>query len=90
MSSNLYKNEFRSYPRWVKEFSKIRKKINFQDLIAIMYEKGKFAKIKKSSIGNISIEAANICNILQGAPDSNALIVVKLKWDLKYRGYVYF
>ena len=44
-----------------------------------MYEKGKFAKIKKSSIGNISIEAANICNILPGAADSNALIVVKLK-----------
>ena len=49
----------------------------------------RFAKIK-GSIYNIPIETANICNILQRPADSNGLIVVKLKWDLKYRGCVYF
>ena len=54
-----------------------------------MHGKGEFAKIK-CSICNIPIEIANICNILPRPSDSNGLIVVKLKRDLKYRGYVYF
>ena len=54
-----------------------------------MHEKEELAKIK-GSICNISIETANICNILPRTTDSNGLIVVKLKRDLKYRGYVYF
>ena len=46
--------------------------------IAIMYGKGEFAKIN-GRICNISIEAANICNILSRPSDSKAWIVVKLK-----------
>ena len=46
-----------------------------------MHGKGEFAKLK-GSICNIFTEAANI--------DSDGLIAVKLKRDLKYRGYVYF
>ena len=33
---------------------------------------------------------ANICNILPRPAVSNRLIVVKLKWDLKYRNHAYF
>ena len=54
-----------------------------------MHGKGEFAKIK-CSICNIPIETANICNILPRPSYSNGLIVVTLKRDLKYRGYVYF
>ena len=57
--------------------------------IAIMHGKWEFAK-SKGSICNIPIETANVCNILPSHADSNELIVVKLKRDLKYRGYVYF
>ena len=32
-------------------------------------------------------EASNLCNILTRSAASNGLIVVKLKRDLKYRGY---
>ena len=53
--------------------------------------KGKdlFCKIKEH-IWNISIEAANICNILQRPAISNGLILVKLKRDLKFIDHVYF
>ena len=44
----------------------------------------------KGSICNIPIEPANICNILPMPAFSNGVIVLKLKWDLKYRGHVYF
>ena len=54
-----------------------------------MHGKGEFAKTK-SSICNISIEAANIYNILPRPADSNSLTVVKVKRYLKYRRYVYF
>ena len=57
--------------------------------VAIMHGKEEFAKIK-GSICNIPFEAANICNSLPRPADSNGLIVVKLKQDLKYRGYIYF
>ena len=36
------------------------------------------------------IVATNICNILSRPAASNKLITVKLKQDLKYKGYVYF
>ena len=52
-------------------------------------EKGEFAKVK-GNICNMPIEAANICNILPRPADSNRLIVVKFKRDLKYIGYVHF
>ena len=39
---------------------------------------------------NVPVNAANICNILPWPAVSNGLIVVKLKCDLKFRGYVYF
>ena len=58
-------------------------RIIFQKL-AIMHGKGEFAKIK-GSICNILIETANIFNNLPIPADSNGLIVVKLKRDLKYR-----
>ena len=54
-----------------------------------MHGKGEFTKIK-GSIRNIPNEAAIICNILPRPADLNELIVVKLKRDLKLRGYVYF
>ena len=54
-----------------------------------MHGKGEFAKIK-GSICNIPFETSNMCNILPRPADSNGLIVVKLKRDLKYKGYVYF
>ena len=57
--------------------------------IAITHGKGEFSKIK-GSICNIPIEVENVCNILPRTSVSNGLIVVKLKWDLKYRGHVYF
>ena len=49
-----------------------------------MHGKVEFAKIK-DSICNIPIEAANICNILPRSADSNGLIVVKSKRNLKYK-----
>ena len=76
--------------KYLKKLEKdlISKRIIFKK-IAIMHGKGEFAKIK-GSICNIPIETANICNILPRPADSNGLIVVKLKQDLKYRVHVYF
>ena len=76
--------------KYLKKLEKdlISKRIIFKK-IAIMHGKGEFAKIK-GSICNIPIETANICNILPRPADSNGLIVVKLKRNLKYNGYVYF
>ena len=54
-----------------------------------MHGKGEFAKINRS-VCNIPIEVPNICNIFPRTKDSSGLIVVKLRRDLKYRGYVYF
>ena len=53
-----------------------------------MHEKRKSTRLK-GSICNILIEAANICNIFPVLTDSNKFVVVKLKRDLKYRGYIY-
>ena len=53
-----------------------------------MHEKRKSTRLK-GSICNILIEAANICNIFPVLTDSNKFVVVRLKRDLKYRGYVY-
>ena len=50
-----------------------------------MHGQGKFSKIK-GSICNIHTEPTNICNILPRLAIFNALIVVKLTQDLKYRG----
>ena len=54
-----------------------------------MHGKFEFSKIK-GSICNVLIETANVCNILSRPAVSNGLILVKLKSDLKYRGYAYF
>ena len=54
-----------------------------------MHGKVEFSKIK-GSIFNVLIETANVCNILSRPAVSNGLILVKLKSNLKYRGYVYF
>ena len=53
-----------------------------------MHGKGEY--VKKGSISNIRIETAKICNTLTRPVDSSGLIVVKLKRDVKYKGYVYF
>ena len=49
-----------------------------------MHGRGEFAKIK-GSICNIPIKTANMCNILLRPEDSNVMILLKLKRDLKYR-----
>ena len=49
-----------------------------------MHGRGEFAKIK-GSICNIPIKTANMCNILLRPADSNVMILLKLKRDLKYR-----
>ena len=51
-----------------------------------MHGKGEFAKIK-GSFCNIPIE--DICSILLRPADWSGLIVVKVKRDFKYRGYVF-
>ena len=51
--------------------------------------KHQFSKIK-GSMCHVPVEAANICNILSRLAVFNGLTVVKLRWDLKYRGLVYF
>ena len=54
-----------------------------------MHGKVEFSKIK-GSICNIPAEAKNISDILPRPAVSNGLIVVLLKWNLKYRGHVCF
>ena len=77
----------------LKDLKKLEKILIFKIIIfkkvAIMHGKGEFTKIK-GSICNVPTETSNICNILPRPADSNGLIVVKSKRDLKYRGYVYF
>ena len=78
-----------SIPDELKDFKKlekilISKRIIFKK-IATMNRKEEFAKIK-GIICNIPIETANTCNILPRPADSNGLIVVKLKQDLKVQG----
>ena len=55
--------------------------------IAIMHGKKEFAKIKRT-ICNVPIETANIYNVLPRPADSNGLILIKLKQNLKYRFYI--
>ena len=80
-------------PDKLKDLKKIEKVLVSNGIIlkkiAIMQGKGEFAEIK-GIICNVLIETANICNILPRPANSNGLIVVKLKRDLKYRDYVYF
>ena len=64
------------------------KRITFKKT-ALLHGKREFAKIK-GTICSISIETANVFNILPKPADSNGLIVVKLQRDLKYKGYIYF
>ena len=54
-----------------------------------MQWKNEFSKVK-GSICNIPLETANICNFLPRLAISNGLVVVRLKRDLTYSGYVYF
>ena len=61
----------------------ISQKILFKK-IAIMCGKGKISKIK-TTIYNIPIKIANICNILPRTAVFIGLAVVKLNQDLKYR-----
>ena len=80
-------------PDEIKDFKQLEKKFTSKRIIfkrnTVMHGKQEFAE-SKGSICNIPIETANIFNILPRPTDSNELIVVKLKRDLNYRGYVYF
>ena len=49
-----------------------------------MHAKGEFPKLK-GSICKIPIETANICNISPRPAVCNRSIIVKLKWDHKYK-----
>ena len=51
--------------------------------------KGRFPKLK-GSICNITIDLADITNVLPHGADSNSLAVVKLKRKLNYQGNVSF
>ena len=72
----------------VLEKTLLSKRILFKKLV-IMHGKGEFSKIK-GTICNALFESADICNVLRRPANSKGLIAVKIKWDLKYRGYVYF
>ena len=86
MSSDSIPDEIKDLNKFKKIL--ISKRIAFKK-IAIMHRNEEFAKLK-GSICNISIETASICNILPRPTDLKGLIVVKLKRDLQYTGYVYF
>ena len=77
-------------PDELKKFKKLKRllisKRNLFKKIAITHGKGEFCKTK-GSIYKVPMEASNLCNILTRSAASNGLIVVKLKRDLKYRGY---
>ena len=51
--------------------------------------KGRFPKLKGST-SNIPIDLADFTNVLPHGPDSNSLVVVKLKRKINYQGHVYF
>ena len=93
MLSSFNKTSLDPIPDELKDLKKLEKTLISRGIIfkkiAIMHGIGEFAK-SKGSICNIPIKTANICNILPSHADSNELIVVKVKRDLKYRGYVYF
>ena len=55
-----------------------------------MHEKEQFSEIKGTTICDVPIVSAEVCNLLLRPVDSNRLIMVKLKQDFSYRGYVYF
>ena len=51
--------------------------------VAIMHGKGEFAKVK-GNICNIHIETDNVCNELPRPVNNNKLVIVKLKYHLRY------
>ena len=65
----------------------IAKRILFKK-VTIM-QKGQFPKLK-GSICNIPIHENKTTNVLPRQPDSNGLVMVKLKRKLEYRGHIYF
>ena len=87
------KLELQEIPDVLKSLKKLERILVSQRIlfkkIVIMHGKGEFSKIK-GSICNIPVEAGGVCKVLPRAADSNGLIIVKLKRDLKYRGHVYF
>ena len=65
----------------------IARKLQFKK-VTIM-PKGQSPKFK-GAICNVSIDVASTCNTSTRPADSNALVIVKLKRKLEYRGHVYF
>ena len=55
----------------------------------ILFKKGRFPKLR-GSIYNIPIHANEFTNILPHGPDSNGLVIVKVKRKLSFCGHVYF
>ena len=51
--------------------------------------KGQSPKLK-GAICNVPIETESVCTTLPRGPDSNEIIMVKLKRKLVYNGHVYF
>ena len=51
--------------------------------------KGEFSKTRET-MRNLPMESGDTCNVLPRSTDSNGVIVVKIKRDLKYKGYIYF
>ena len=51
--------------------------------VAIMHGKGEFSKVK-GNICNIPIETGNVCNELPRPVNNNKLVIVKLKYHLRY------
>ena len=54
-----------------------------------MHRNSECRKIKRSTCA-IPIQAAIICNSLPRQGVSNGLVIVKLKWGLKWRDHLYF
>ena len=51
--------------------------------------KEEFSKIRET-MRNLPMESGDTCNVLPRSTDSNGVIVVKIKRDLKYKGYICF
>ena len=63
---------------------------DFKNFEKVLISKTILFKKINGRIYKVSIEAANICNILPKPAVSNGLVVFKLKQDLTYRSDVYF
>ena len=54
----------------------------FVQIIGIMHDSGEYSRVKRTMC-NVLIELVDIFNVLKMSADSNGLITVKIKRDLK-------